>query len=251
MAAGSATPLRTAVVVVHGMGEQLPLDTLNHFVNTALPEVGDARIYYSRPERVTDSFEARRMLAPAIAPGQAQGYGQTEFFEYHWSYLMQDNRFGDLFPILRRILLRLPQPRAVRFAGRVGAFLAVDHHGRRRRLADRPARRLPRTGPLKAIAVSTVGRCRLLGRQVAARAGQRRGDAELRRRRAISGPFAALLRGAAGDPGRHGGPPPEPARRGSLLADRRRRAQPRCLHRLRRHQLSVAADVQPARWSDP
>jgi hypothetical protein len=32
------------VVVVHGMGEQLPLETLNRFVGSALPKVGGKRL---------------------------------------------------------------------------------------------------------------------------------------------------------------------------------------------------------------
>ena len=36
--------VRTAVVVVHGMGEQLPLETLNRFVGSALPKVGGKRL---------------------------------------------------------------------------------------------------------------------------------------------------------------------------------------------------------------
>lgn len=54
------------MVVVHGMGEQLPLDTMYRCVRTALAKVGTARKYYSRPERLTESFEARRCLAPRI-----------------------------------------------------------------------------------------------------------------------------------------------------------------------------------------
>lgn len=33
--------IRQAVVVVHGMGEQLPLDTLTRFIETALEPDGD------------------------------------------------------------------------------------------------------------------------------------------------------------------------------------------------------------------
>ena len=64
----SSTRVRTAVVVVHGMGEQLPLETLNRFVKTALPKTTTPaddqprRRYFSRPERVTDSYEALSSL---------------------------------------------------------------------------------------------------------------------------------------------------------------------------------------------
>ncbi len=102
--------VRTAVVIVHGMGEQLPLDTLNGFVRTALPRVNGERVYFSRPERITDSYEARRHLAYLQRKPDGSGivYGQTEFLEYHWSYLMTGNKLGDLLPTLRRLLWRKP-----------------------------------------------------------------------------------------------------------------------------------------------
>lgn len=114
---------RQAVVVVHGMGEQLPMETLVHFVDTALP--ADRRHYYSRPESVTGSYESRRFLVPRVTdvrrPGPTDApvlpiehsraeelVPQTELFEYHWADKMQGNRLDDLLPLLRRMLLRSP-----------------------------------------------------------------------------------------------------------------------------------------------
>jgi hypothetical protein len=92
------------------MGEQLPLQTLNRFVKCALPrDKNGLRTYYSRPERITDSYEARRHLAPRVPfHGDPPVHGQTEFFEYHWSYLMTGNKLADMLPTLRRILVRRP-----------------------------------------------------------------------------------------------------------------------------------------------
>lgn len=101
--------VRQAVVVVHGMGEQRPLDTLNGFVDTALAPIdGEAR-FYSRPESVTGSYEQRRFLAPQVTSEDgSRSRPHTEFFEYHWAHLMQGNRIDDLWPTLRRMLLLLP-----------------------------------------------------------------------------------------------------------------------------------------------
>ncbi|MEZ5092143.1 hypothetical protein [Nocardioides sp.] len=99
---------RTAVVVVHGMGEQLPLETLHRFVRSALPKVSGQRKYYSRPEGITDSFEARRCLAPRVASRHGVIYGQTEFFEYHWSYKMTGNKLTDMLRTTLRLLVRPP-----------------------------------------------------------------------------------------------------------------------------------------------
>jgi hypothetical protein len=93
------------VVIVHGMGEHRPGDALNGFINAGLPADGSGRrLFYSRPDTVTDSFEARRYIAPATAARP-----QTEFFEYHWAHLMRGNRLDDLWPTFRRMLLTNPR----------------------------------------------------------------------------------------------------------------------------------------------
>jgi hypothetical protein len=109
--------IRQAVVIVHGMGEHRPLDTLNGFINAGLPPIAGVERedqYYSRPDEVTDSFEERRYLAPR-RPQQPpytndpETYAQTEFFEYHWAHLMQGNKFSDLWPAFTHMLLRTPR----------------------------------------------------------------------------------------------------------------------------------------------
>jgi len=116
----SANAVRTAVVVVHGMGEQRPMDTLDGFVKTALrPRSVDGGqnwdYYYSRPAVITGSYEARRYISRHL--GSFTGpdgeptepvQGQAEIYEYHWSYLMTGNRFADVMPTTLRLLLRRP-----------------------------------------------------------------------------------------------------------------------------------------------
>lgn len=109
--------VRQAVVIVHGMGEQRPLDMLNKFIKAAIPgasstAVNEKPIYYSRPDEASDSYESRRMLAP-----DTDFYAQTEFFEYHWAHLMQGNQLGDMWETTRRMLLQLPWkvPSGLRF----------------------------------------------------------------------------------------------------------------------------------------
>lgn len=114
---------RTAVVVVHGMGEQKPLDTVNSFIQTALWPIREdddeprERIYYSRPTLLTDSFEARVLVAIERRKGTPKSQTQADFYEYHWSYRMAGNTISDLVPLVRRLLLRLPWnvPRSLLF----------------------------------------------------------------------------------------------------------------------------------------
>jgi hypothetical protein len=100
--------VRQAVVIVHGMGEQRPLDTLNGFIHAAIPTgTGGAPRYYSRPDKVTESYEARRYLVPHF-PLHGQEVPQTEVYEYHWAHLMQGNRLDDMATTVRRMLLQPP-----------------------------------------------------------------------------------------------------------------------------------------------
>ena len=104
-----ASKVRQAVVIVHGMGEQKPNDTLRGFIGAALPPNPTADGgYYSRPDKVTDSYEARRFLAPPYVADGEEKNAQTEFYEYHWAHLMQGNRLDDMLSTVKRMLLKLP-----------------------------------------------------------------------------------------------------------------------------------------------
>ncbi|MDQ3913895.1 MAG: hypothetical protein M3323_00990 [Actinomycetota bacterium] len=101
--------VRQAVVIVHGMGEQRPLETLNQFIAAALePDPQADRDFWSRPNNVTESYEARLYLAPRFERDGEEVRAQTEFYEYHWAHLMQGNRVDDLWPTFRRMLLQPP-----------------------------------------------------------------------------------------------------------------------------------------------
>lgn len=92
------------------MGEQRPLEMLNTFISTAI-EPNDLAPggYYSRPDKISSgSLESRRYLAPRHVVDGVERHAQTEFYEYHWSHLMQGNRLDDLAPMLKRLMLQRP-----------------------------------------------------------------------------------------------------------------------------------------------
>jgi hypothetical protein len=64
---------RIAVVVVHGMGNQFPMDTLRGFADALKPE---GEIEYSSPNRITDDTETRRL---------SFRHEKYDFFEYYWA----------------------------------------------------------------------------------------------------------------------------------------------------------------------
>jgi hypothetical protein len=94
-----ASDARTAMVIVHGLGERRPMQTLEDFANTALrPRTahGEKRWgYYSLPAEITGSYEARRFTS-----------AQADIYEYHWSYLMTANKYAGAMPMTLRLVLR-------------------------------------------------------------------------------------------------------------------------------------------------
>jgi len=110
MAKPAASPKKkkTAVVVVHGMGEQRPMDTLWGLV-TALwkrdPEVSDPdpnRVFtYSKPDDVTGSFELRRITTGLGVIGR-----RFDFFECYWAHLMSGNTVDAVVSAVTTLLLR-------------------------------------------------------------------------------------------------------------------------------------------------
>ncbi len=77
-----------AVVVIHGIGKQRPMDTLRGFVDSVLDVVPGAETgstgrpaYYSKPDSFSNSFELRRLCTRESRP-------RTEFFELYWAHRM-------------------------------------------------------------------------------------------------------------------------------------------------------------------
>lgn len=101
---------RTAVVVIHGMGEQWPMDTLRGFVDAAWtqdPEMtppGDTQIY-STPDFVAGSFELRRITTRYWSGEKPR---RVDFFEFYWAHMMQGNTLGAVVGWLKRLLVRSP-----------------------------------------------------------------------------------------------------------------------------------------------
>jgi len=94
-------PERTAVVIVHGMGEKRPMETFDDFAKTVLrphSAQGDKKWdYHPRPVEITDAYEARRFDS-----------AQAEIYEYHWSYLMTADKYAGAMPMALRLFLRRP-----------------------------------------------------------------------------------------------------------------------------------------------
>jgi hypothetical protein len=108
---------KQAVLLIHGIGEQKPMETLRGFVDAVWRR--DQSIHHqfagsgvwSKPDMVSRSYELRRLTTPQNVAGI-----RTDFFEFYWAHLMQGTTLGHLVAWAKSLLLRKPStvPRHLR-----------------------------------------------------------------------------------------------------------------------------------------
>lgn len=100
---------KQAVLLIHGVGEQRPMDTLRGFVDTVWTSHTEIQNAYagggmwSKPDSVSEGFELRRLTTP-----QNTARIRTDFFEFYWAHLMHGTSYGHLFAWARSLLWRNP-----------------------------------------------------------------------------------------------------------------------------------------------
>ena len=92
---------KQAVVIIHGIGNQFPMDTAREFVENIKE---DKDILYSSPDREANFFETRRL---------SLSNKKTDFFEFYWANLVTEPSSSALVEWLRVLLfVRKPSARA-------------------------------------------------------------------------------------------------------------------------------------------
>src|SRR5438874_2205783 len=86
---------KTAVVIIHGVGEQQPMATVRSFVRLFA-----GAHFRSKPDRQSELFELRRLSTYAHDDAPAALYGaiakipeyptDTVFYEYYWAFHYRD-----------------------------------------------------------------------------------------------------------------------------------------------------------------
>lgn len=114
----SRKPRRTAVVFVHGQGDQAPMDDLlklAHSVWETEPRgaTDKPRKLVSTPPAAEENADLRRLITEVVDDRQ------IHFHQFYWAHLMVGNTIGDVFVwllrLLRRPLAETPRPlRAIR-----------------------------------------------------------------------------------------------------------------------------------------
>lgn len=109
-----------AVIVIHGMGEQRPMDTIRGFVDAVLPEPAQGgEKFFSRPDVLSESFELRVL--------QNRSQPRTHFYEYYWAYKVSGTTFSHISSWLSTLLLRRPRrvPKQLRPLWALSWFLLI------------------------------------------------------------------------------------------------------------------------------
>lgn len=108
---------KQAVVIVHGMGEQRPMDTLKGFVRTiweddpviAATALPNPHMVWSKPDARTGSLELRRITTrESIASTAWPGGVRTDFYELYWADLTAGSTWSQLVAWVRDLLFRMP-----------------------------------------------------------------------------------------------------------------------------------------------
>jgi hypothetical protein len=120
---------RQAVVLIHGMGEQIPMETLKGFVQTIWKTDDDVVFtdargkrydgIWSKPDVRTGSLELRRFTTQRSRNSQAFPHGaRTDFYELYWADLTAGSTWEQFTGWVRGLLLRTwsNTPKDVRLA---------------------------------------------------------------------------------------------------------------------------------------
>src|SRR3954470_20490823 len=112
-----------AVVVIHGMGEQKPMDTIRDFVRAVWetaggltdPAVPNSTEVWSKPDVATGSLELRRITTRESIATQTFANGvRTDFFEMYWADLSGGSTWKDVKAWIAGLLFRNPFTRVPR-----------------------------------------------------------------------------------------------------------------------------------------
>ncbi|HET9640977.1 MAG TPA: hypothetical protein VFP12_17430 [Allosphingosinicella sp.] len=123
--------MKQAVVVIHGMGEQIPMETLTGFVDAVWttdesrvdqgkpdPDTGETprtkvrNASWSKPDPRNRSYELRVITTESASNGR-----RTDFYEYYWAHLIVDTTWAQVRAWIFELMLRNPfrdVPRGVR-----------------------------------------------------------------------------------------------------------------------------------------
>ncbi len=124
-----AKPDKQAVILIHGIGEQEPMQTLRRFVDamwTSDPSLRDPHMpdtVWSKPDWASRNLELRRLTTVRTKATATSANGTTtDFYELYWAHLMSGTRLSHVLSWVWLLLFRKPAhvPKAL-----LGAWVAL------------------------------------------------------------------------------------------------------------------------------
>ena len=100
---------RQAVLLIHGIGEQRPMDTLRGFVKAVWETDKKVQHKYAKPgtwsipDTISDNYELR-----CLTTSKNKNDVLTDFYEFYWAHLMEGNKISHVTAWLKRILFKAP-----------------------------------------------------------------------------------------------------------------------------------------------
>lgn len=100
---------KQAVLMIHGIGEQIPMTTLRSFVKTVWTDdqsqrdTNDGGDLFSGPDRVSGSLELRRLIT-----SDNKNDVRTDFFEFYWAHKVSDTKKWQVLKWIGGLLGRYP-----------------------------------------------------------------------------------------------------------------------------------------------
>jgi hypothetical protein len=97
--------MKQAVVVIHGIGEQLPMATLRNFVSSVLDEREKPEYpkFHNKPDYMSTSYEQR--LLRSLKEGRRP---TTDFYECYWAHHMRFSKKSQVYQWIAGLVLRKP-----------------------------------------------------------------------------------------------------------------------------------------------
>jgi len=101
--------VRQAVVVIHGIGEQQPGESLTSLVDSGVLASTDEQRAWVKPDRASGSYELRSVVLEATETRPT-----TDVFEFYWAHVIRDTTLGQVGGWVRRLLCRRSVPAPLR-----------------------------------------------------------------------------------------------------------------------------------------
>lgn len=104
---------RQAVVLIHGIGEQMPMVTTRHFVKNLITKKNNSKgpEVYSEADQADETFELHTYAVPPVDPADPHAL-HTDFYEGYWAQEASGTKLEHVWRWIRRVfftgLLRAP-----------------------------------------------------------------------------------------------------------------------------------------------